>query len=66
MKIKKRFNTVRVPPVKKVIKIKRNSSDKEEESTVAKAIKNVKKVLEVRSHLNLTYTYTVIWILKVE
>lgn len=57
---------MRIPPVKKVIKIKRKSSDKEEESTVAKAIKNVKKVLEVKSHLNLTYTYPVIWILKVK
>ncbi|KOX77427.1 MKI67 FHA domain-interacting nucleolar phosphoprotein-like [Melipona quadrifasciata] len=46
MKIKKRSNTVRVPPVKKIIKIKRKSSDKKEESTVTKAIKNVQKVLE--------------------
>ena len=57
---------MRVPPVKKIIKVKRKSSDKEEESTVSKAIKNVKKVLEVRSHLNLTYTYAMIGMLKVE
>ncbi|XP_012340976.1 LOW QUALITY PROTEIN: MKI67 FHA domain-interacting nucleolar phosphoprotein-like [Apis florea] len=46
MKIKKRSNAIRVPPVKKAIKIKRKSSGLEEESTVSKAIENVKKVLE--------------------
>lgn len=46
MKIKKKSNAVRVPPLKKAIKVKRNSSDAEE-STVSKALKNVKKVLEV-------------------
>lgn len=48
MKIKKRSNAIRVPPIKKAIKVIRKSSDGEEESTVSKAIKNVKKVFEVR------------------
>lgn len=50
MKIKKKSNAVRVPPLKKAIKVKRKSSDIEEESTVSKAIENVKKVLEVSTH----------------
>lgn len=53
MKIKKKSNSVRVPPLKKAIKVKRKSSDIEEESTVSKAIENVKKVLEVSTHLNI-------------
>lgn len=53
MKIKKKSNAVRVPPLKKAIKVKRKSSDIEEESTVSKAIENVKKVLEVSTHLNI-------------
>ncbi|XP_017878357.1 MKI67 FHA domain-interacting nucleolar phosphoprotein-like [Ceratina calcarata] len=44
MKIKKRSNAVRVPPLKKAIRIKRNPSDVE--STVSKAIENVKNVLK--------------------
>lgn len=48
MKIKKRSNAIRVPPLKKAIKIKRKSSELEEESTVSKAIENIKKVLKVR------------------
>lgn len=55
MKIKKKSNAVRVPPLKKAIKVKRKSSDIEEESTVSKAIENVKKVLEVSTHLNIIY-----------
>lgn len=55
MKIKKKSNAVRVPPLKKAIKVKRKSSDIEEESTVSKAIENVKKVLEVSMHLNIIY-----------
>lgn len=55
MKIKKKFNAVRVPPLEKAIKVKRKSSDIEEESTVSKAIENVKKVLEVSTHLNIIY-----------
>lgn len=55
MKIKKKSNAVRVPPLKKAIKIKRKSSDIEEKSTVSKAIENVKKVLEVSTHLNIIY-----------
>ncbi|XP_076648757.1 MKI67 FHA domain-interacting nucleolar phosphoprotein-like [Halictus rubicundus] len=46
MKLKKKSNAVRVPPLKKPIKVKRKSSDVEGESTVSKALKNVKKVLE--------------------
>ncbi|XP_053993961.1 MKI67 FHA domain-interacting nucleolar phosphoprotein-like [Hylaeus anthracinus] len=46
MKIKKKSNAVRVPPLKKIIKVKRKSSDVEEESTVTKALENIKKVLE--------------------
>lgn len=49
MKIKKKSNSVRVPPLKKAIKVKRRSSDIEEESTVSKAIENVKKVLEKKN-----------------
>lgn len=57
MKIKKRSNAIRVPPLKKAIKIKRKSSDLEEESTVSKAIENVKKVLEVRRCLSIYYVF---------
>ncbi|XP_078047016.1 MKI67 FHA domain-interacting nucleolar phosphoprotein-like [Augochlora pura] len=46
MKIKKKSNAVRVPPVKKAIRLKRRSLDVEGETTVSKALKNVKKVLE--------------------
>ncbi|XP_076287879.1 MKI67 FHA domain-interacting nucleolar phosphoprotein [Lasioglossum baleicum] len=46
MKLKKKSNAVRIPPIKKAIKVKRKSSDVEGESTVSKALKNVKKVLE--------------------
>ncbi|XP_031849916.2 MKI67 FHA domain-interacting nucleolar phosphoprotein [Nomia melanderi] len=46
MKIKKKSNAVRVPPLKKAIKVKRRSSDIEGESTVSKALRNVQKVLE--------------------
>ncbi|KOC62976.1 MKI67 FHA domain-interacting nucleolar phosphoprotein-like [Habropoda laboriosa] len=49
MKLRKKLNTVRVPPLKKAIRIKRTSSDVEEESTVSKAIQNVKKVFERKS-----------------
>ncbi|OAD55832.1 MKI67 FHA domain-interacting nucleolar phosphoprotein-like [Eufriesea mexicana] len=49
MKIKKKSNALRVPPVKKAIRVKRKSSDIEEESTVFKAIENVKKVLEKKN-----------------
>lgn len=56
MKIKKRSNAIRVPPVKKAIKIKRKS-ELEEESTVSKAIENVKKVFKVRRCLNIYYVF---------
>ncbi|XP_029035141.1 MKI67 FHA domain-interacting nucleolar phosphoprotein-like [Osmia bicornis bicornis] len=49
MKIKKRSNAIRIPPIKKAIKVIRKSSDGEEESTVSKAIQNVKKVFEKRN-----------------
>ncbi|XP_033324409.2 MKI67 FHA domain-interacting nucleolar phosphoprotein [Megalopta genalis] len=49
MKIKKKSNAVRVPPVKKAIKIKRKSLDIVGESTVSKALRNVKKVLKDKS-----------------
>lgn len=48
MKIKKRSNAIRVPPLKKAIKIKRKSSELEE-STVSKAIENIKKVLKKKN-----------------
>lgn len=57
MKIKKRSNAIRVPPLKKAIKIKRKSSELEEESTVSKAIENIKKVLKVRWCLNIYYVF---------
>lgn len=56
MKIKKRSNAIRVPPLKKAIKIKRKSSE-EEESTVSKAIENIKKVLKVRRCLSICYIF---------
>ncbi|XP_076163458.1 MKI67 FHA domain-interacting nucleolar phosphoprotein-like [Ptiloglossa arizonensis] len=49
MKIKKKSNAVRIPPLKRVIKIKRKSLDVEEKSTVSKALENVKKVLEKKT-----------------
>ena len=48
MKIKKKSNAVRVPPLKKAIKVKRKSLDAAE-STVSKALENVKKVLETKN-----------------
>ncbi|CAK9829551.1 MKI67 FHA domain-interacting nucleolar phosphoprotein-like [Anthophora retusa] len=57
MKIKKKLNAVRVPPLKKAIRVKRSSSNVEEESTVSKAIQNVKKVFEKK---NVKPTKTVI------
>lgn len=49
MRIKKRGNAIRVPALQKSIKVKRKSSDIEEESTVTKAIRNVKEVFEKRN-----------------
>lgn len=51
MKIKRKSNAVRVPPLKKAIKVKRKSSNVEGESTVSKALRNVQKVLEVSCHV---------------
>ncbi|XP_012145302.2 MKI67 FHA domain-interacting nucleolar phosphoprotein-like [Megachile rotundata] len=48
MRIKKKGNTIRVPPLQKSIRVKRKSDD-EEESTVTKAIRNVKQVFEKRN-----------------
>ncbi|XP_076750626.1 MKI67 FHA domain-interacting nucleolar phosphoprotein-like [Xylocopa sonorina] len=49
MKIKKNSDAIRVPPIKKAIKVKRKSSDTENESTVTKAIESVKKILEKKN-----------------
>lgn len=46
MKLKKKANAVRVPPLPKAIKVQRKASDSTETSTVHKALQNVKKVLE--------------------
>lgn len=60
MKIKKKSNAVRVPPLKKAIKVKRKSLDAAE-SVVSKALENVKKVLEVRYHMCIYILYIVIF-----
>lgn len=46
MKIKKKSNTVRVPPLPKTIKVKRDVAEATGGSTVHKALQNVKKVLQ--------------------
>ncbi|CAL7948705.1 unnamed protein product [Xylocopa violacea] len=49
MKIKKKSDAIRVPPIKKAIKVKRKSLDTGNESTVTKAIESVKKILEKKN-----------------
>ncbi|KZC12338.1 PREDICTED: MKI67 FHA domain-interacting nucleolar phosphoprotein-like [Dufourea novaeangliae] len=49
MKLKKKANTVRIPPLKRAIKVNRKSSDIEGESAVSKALKNVRKVFEKKT-----------------
>lgn len=53
MKIKKRANALRVPPLPKAIKVKRSSDAAGEESTVKKALENVKKVFEKKDIVEL-------------
>ncbi|XP_076627035.1 MKI67 FHA domain-interacting nucleolar phosphoprotein [Colletes latitarsis] len=49
MKIKRNLNAVRIPAFKKVIKVKRSLPDTQEESTVSKALENVKKILKKKT-----------------
>ncbi|XP_043255921.1 MKI67 FHA domain-interacting nucleolar phosphoprotein-like [Colletes gigas] len=46
MKIKRNLNAVRIPAFKKVIKVKRSLPDVQEQSTVSKALENVKRILK--------------------
>lgn len=53
MKIKKRSNALRIPPLPKAIKLKRASGDAGEESTVKKALEDVKRVFEKKNIVEL-------------
>lgn len=51
MKVKNKTNTLRDTALKKAVKNKTRGSTNSGESTLRKAVKNVKEVLEVRCHV---------------